>query len=418
MVHECGGRRTTSLGISPAVVVGLTVFRLLIFVHDPGETDAWSRGSSWLARLSRRGREPTGAANVNVSKQANVTPDIARLISESATTSLSSILIEPETASDVVLQSNEWDAAVQSLEGSPVQGWRWGDLFERNGFPVERLRIEGDAGIALAQVVFDYRGDTILAHIPRGPIIRGSSEILAEELFDAIQKICLERNAVHLTVEPDEQLPWPDIYERLGFSPGANHWNPVRTVKVPLLDDQRLLDQMRLTRRRQVRLGQRRGVSISSASADSTALATFYELLQDTGERNQFPIEPYAYYEGFMETFGQDAALLLGLLNGEVLGGVIILRYGAEMIYMFGASSTVHRVSGSSSYLMYEAMRWGRDHGCSRCDLWGIPAEDPLPNVGQGPSGSQGGDWSGMYHFKVSFGGSIVTYPPTLERAN
>src|SRR5699024_11275249 len=48
-----------------------------------------------------------------------------------------------------------------------------------------------------------------------------------------------------------------------------------------------------------------------------------------------------------------------------------------EAIYMYGASSTEHRAHGASFLLQFEAMRWARERGCSRYDLWGIPKVDP-----------------------------------------
>jgi lipid II:glycine glycyltransferase (peptidoglycan interpeptide bridge formation enzyme) len=63
-------------------------------------------------------------------------------------------------------------------------------------------------------------------------------------------------------------------------------------------------------------------------------------------------------------------------------------------------------------------MKWAREQGSETYDLWGIPHEDPKTTHVDGDrvAGTKGDDWSGLYKFKVGFGGQIMTYPQTLER--
>jgi len=85
---------------------------------------------------------------------------------------------------------------------------------------------------------------------------------------------------------------------------------------------------------------------------------------------------------------------------------------------MYGASSTKNRAHGAAFLLQFEAMRWARESGCLRYDLWGIPVEDPdaVHEDGTRYAASKGEDWRGLFRFKTSFGGEIVSYPPVLER--
>ena len=85
---------------------------------------------------------------------------------------------------------------------------------------------------------------------------------------------------------------------------------------------------------------------------------------------------------------------------------------------MYGGSSTEHRAHGAAFRLQFEAMRWARESGCLRYDLWGIPKDDPrsIGEDGERVARTKGDDWRGLYRFKVGFGGEVITYPPTLER--
>jgi lipid II:glycine glycyltransferase (peptidoglycan interpeptide bridge formation enzyme) len=187
-------------------------------------------------------------------------------------------------------------------------------------------------------------------------------------------------------------------------------------VKVPLLDDDELLAQMHQKTRYNVRLAQRRGVRFRHAGLDE--MGRFYDLMTDTSNRNRFGIHGQQYYTDFLRIFGDDAALLFACVEGGLAAGVIVARFGDEAIYMYGASSTERRANGASFYLQFEAMRWARHAGCRIYDLWGIPLEDPVSVSTDGDriAGTQGDDWRGLYRFKTGFGGTIVTYPNTLER--
>lgn len=163
----------------------------------------------------------------------------------------------PKFAVDQLTQSDRtaWDATVTELGGSPVQSWRWGDLFAHNGFEVERVRLESSAGIAQAQVIYERQGPFIAARVPRGPVIASDDPALAAQLIVELDRRAGARGAVSLTLEPDRPLPFNGRYADYGFVVGPTRWYPARTVRVPLADDDALFAAMRSETRYQARLG-------------------------------------------------------------------------------------------------------------------------------------------------------------------
>jgi lipid II:glycine glycyltransferase (peptidoglycan interpeptide bridge formation enzyme) len=110
---------------------------------------------------------------------------------------------------------------------------------------------------------------------------------------------------------------------------------------------------------------------------------------------------------------------MFAVTDGETAAGLIAAQFGEEAIYLYGASSTRHRAHGAAFLLQHEAMRWAREAGCTRYDLWGIPPVDQGSSEaadGKNLAGTRGDDWRGLYEFKVRFGGEVRSYPPTLER--
>ena len=317
-----------------------------------------------------------------------------------------------------VADRGEWDAAVKALDGSVLQSWAWGEWYRSGGYEVERIRVGGPAGTGLAQVLIWPHGPAAEARLARGPVLSGGDDgaAVARELFAAIDEVCEGYRAFTLTVEPPAPLPLAGTEETAGFVRGAGRWCcPGRTVVVPLLDDESLLARMRKQTRYDVRLGHRRGVVVEEAVPNAAGIMTFYALLQDTARRNEFSIEPLSYYEDFMRHLADEVLLLFARTDEGVVAGAIVTCFGNEAVYHFGASSTELRVTGATAYLQYEAMRLARARGCTRFDMWGLPDEDPPPVAGD-LAGSRGGDWRGIHHFKVGFGGDRVAYPLPLER--
>ncbi len=312
---------------------------------------------------------------------------------------------------------DRWNSDLSSHGGHLLQSWHWGEFKGRHGWEVERIRVEQPGGTAMAQVLFRHRGPVSIGYIPRGPLLTGDRPALFEALMGEVDAVCRDRRAISLLVEPDGPLGLTGTYKAAGFVRSRDAFQPARTVKVPLLEDQALLDQMHQKTRYNVRLAQRRGVVVQRRDGDDDAINTFYELLADTAQRNEFGIHDWSYYADFMRIFDDRALLLFAVIDGTIAAGLIAARFADEAIYMYGGSSTAYRAHGAAFLLQFEAMRWARDQGCRRYDLWGIPLQDPGSSDGaRRMAGTHGDDWRGLYNFKVRFGGEIVSYPAAMER--
>jgi peptidoglycan pentaglycine glycine transferase (the first glycine) len=311
-----------------------------------------------------------------------------------------------------------WDAAVSAAGGNLLQSWRWGAFKQHFGWEVERVAVERGAGLALAQVLFRRRAGLSIGYIPRGPVVTAGDEESLRLLWQEIDAVARRRRAITTIVEPDGVLP-PAPVRGVTVASRAGHIQPGRTVKVPLTTDDELLGQMHQKTRYNVRLAQRRGVTCRVSDMSDEALRLFYELLEDTSVRNAFGIHSADYYREFHRQFGDDAVLLFAEHEGRAVAGVVAVAFGDEAIYMYGASSTKDRAHGAGFLVQFEAMRWARERGCRRYDLWGIPVLDPPTTKidnGDRIAGTTGSDWRGLYEFKTRFGGEIITYPAAFER--
>lgn len=311
-----------------------------------------------------------------------------------------------------------WDDRLRSARGHLLQSWRWGEFKARHGWQIHRHAVSGvDQQVAQAQILSRRRGPFGIGYIPRGPSFGDGGPDAVKSLFAEIDAKSRADRILFMIVEPDRPLPLTGRFKQEGFVRGGEHIQPGRTVKIPLVPDEALLGQMRQNTRYSVRLAQRRGVQIVRIG-DGATIDDFYSLLMDTAERNSFGVHSKAYYADFLATFGEDALCLFAYAEGQLAASLIAARFGEEAIYMYGASSTQNRAHGAAFLLQFEAMRWARESGCVRYDLWGIPMVDPnaVHEDGTRFAGTKSEDWRGLFRFKTGFGGEIVSYPPTLER--
>ena len=316
--------------------------------------------------------------------------------------------------------AEEWDRQLEDLGGHLLQSCRWGEFKQRHGWKAHRILANDPTGTAMAQVLYRFRGPLSLGYVPRGPVISGEPAILWPLLLEKIDTSARQNRAIMTLIELNVPLGLEDPSRKAGVFRGSEHVLPRRTVKVPLTDDDSILSQMHQKTRYNIRLAQRRGVVIERHLGGADAVDAFYRLMQDTAERNEFGIHSLAYYQDFLNLFGDEAVLMFAKVeNGAIASALIAARFGREAIYMYGASSTRHRAHGAAFLLQFEAMRWARESGCKTYDLWGIPEHDPESVRSEDESsiaGTRGSDWRGLHRFKTGFGGEVVSYPTVLER--
>ena len=356
----------------------------------------------------------------------------------------------------VVARASRWDPLVAGRGGSLLQSWRWGEFKGVTGWSPYRPALyppgvadalrdsrsgEGSepeplvCGQVLFRSVPRLPVPVSVAYVPRGPVLFPGAlrDPYAERAFwRAVHAECKRRGAIFLKVEPDAPLdagaPGDHAGERLaalGFRP-AGRLQPQRTWVLDLGESEDdLLKGMKPKTRYNIRLAGRRGVQVYPAST-MEHLRGFHSLLQVTGERDEFGIHDFRYYEQLWRIFGPegDNSMLL-LLAGHPdeaeraagpIAGLVAFRFGRQAIYMYGASDNRGREHMPNYLLQWEAIRWAKANGCTMYDFWGIP-DAPAEESEDGevsPTNTRSG-LGGVYWFKKGFGGRAVDYPGAFD---
>ncbi len=307
-------------------------------------------------------------------------------------------------------QEAAWDAFVaQHPHGHFLQSWAWGRLRERWGWRALRLAAVADDGarVAAAQVLVRRSLAGSLAYVPRGPACAP-----CDPAWSALRWAIRQRlpGLVALRFEPH----WPEEpatrawLREQGLRP-APAVQPPSTVRIDLrAGDEALLAAMKQKWRYNIRLAERRGVTVRRGS--QIDLETFYALLCETARRDAFAIRPAEYYRAVWHELAEAGRLYLAERGAEPLAAILVVHFGGTATYLYGASAGNGREHMPNHLLQWQAMRWARQEGLTVYDLWGIPdaigqavlagsAADDVP-VGSG------GLW-GVWGFKRGFGGTV-----------
>ncbi len=303
-----------------------------------------------------------------------------------------------------------WDRFVGARGGHLLQTSRWGALKRDFGWQDEIVAIGHDGQIAAGALVL-YRRLPLrlgtIAYVPRGPVVGWEDGETVAALLKHVDAAAKQRAAALLKVEPGvwESAAVRERLAALSFRELAQTVQPPRTIVIDLTgSEDDILMHMSQTTRRKVRVAAKKEVTVRRGGAAD--LDAFNRLMGVTGARNEFGVHSDAYYRRVWELFGGErAALLMASYQGQDLAGLFVFAQGETATYLYGASSDAERSRMPAYALQWEAMRWARERGCVRYDLWGVPDEDEAALEAQFQQRDDG-LW-GVYGFKRGFGGEV-----------
>jgi lipid II:glycine glycyltransferase (peptidoglycan interpeptide bridge formation enzyme) len=318
----------------------------------------------------------------------------------------------------------DWNERIAGLPGANfLQTREWAEIKRRTGWDPQALTWEGtESEVAAAGVVLRRRiraggfaAKMSVMYSPRGPLCDWMNAGLRKRVLDDLQVIARRSGAIFLKIDPAISLG-------LGF-PGqsgaeddpfglefqadlqARGWkfsdDQIQFRNTAILDlngsEEDWLARMKQKTRYNVRLAQKKGVSIRRGSAADYAL--LYRMYAETAIRDGFVIRPDWYYHNVWREFTSAGMCypLIAEADGEPLAALILFVYAGKAWYLYGMSRERQREKMPNYLLQWEAMRTAHAMGARTYDLWGAPdlpvENDPL--------------W-GVYRFKEGLGARVV----------
>ncbi len=329
-----------------------------------------------------------------------------------------------------------WDRFVSAHPAAHfLQSSRWRSLKSRFGWWGACVAVGDPDGTlrAGASVLFRRMAGLTLAYVPRGPVVDWADPGLTSALLAALDACCRQHRAAVLKIEPG-LVDTPEQRALLagqGFRPSQHTVQPRSTIVLDIQgEEEAILQRMKSKWRYNIRLAARKGVMVREATRAD--LPQIHALMAETGERDGFGVHAPEYYTAAFDLFVPESGVfLLAEYQGEPLAAIVVLLSGDTAYYVWGASSNRERNRMPNHALQWAAIRWARQRGARRYDLWGIPDElgqvaygldrgrgQPVP-AEQLPVDLEGlpgeGLW-GVYRFKQGFGGHVVRWVGAWDR--
>jgi lipid II:glycine glycyltransferase (peptidoglycan interpeptide bridge formation enzyme) len=256
-----------------------------------------------------------------------------------------------------------------------------------------------------------------LIYVPKGPLLDWGDASLRQQVLADLAALARRQRGIFIKIDPDvvagvgypgqageqtdptgmqvvcnlAQLGWRFSDEQIQFR------NTVLLDLKPDLDT--LLAKMKQKTRYNIRLAQRKGVTIRPGTLDDLKL--LHRMYAETADRDGFVIRDEKYYLDLWKIFIQAglAEPLIAEVEGEPAAAVVIFRFAGGAWYMNGMSRPAHRERMPNYLLQWEALRRAKAAGAETYDLWGAPdVFDESDSL-----------W-GVYRFKEGFAGELVRH--------
>lgn len=308
-----------------------------------------------------------------------------------------------------------WDQFVlQHPRAHFLQLSAWGQQKSAYGWRARRVTLPDDDEASItagAQILFRPLPLKLgtMAYVPYGGYVTDEAQWPA--LWEAIHRCAKSTGAAFLKWEPG--LFFGHDPAQWGFHPSPQRVQPPRTILLDITaSDEAIQQRMNQGTRRNIRKAYKNDVRYFQAAPED--LPRFTELMQITGERNDFGVHEPGYFERMYELFVPDhAVLLLAEHEGELLAINFVMGVGETAVYLEGASSNHKRNLMATYGVQWEAIQWAKERGLRYYDLWGVPDEDPDTLEAQFQERSDG-LW-GVYRFKRGWGGEVVRSAGTWD---
>jgi peptidoglycan pentaglycine glycine transferase (the first glycine) len=313
---------------------------------------------------------------------------------------------------ELITDEKTWNTTLFSL-GKPhfLQSWQWGEHKSAHGWQAHRAAVHrGNDLIGAFQLLtrtISARPRLTLGYCPRGPIVAFDQDL--HEILAALEAVARAHGCFYVKADPDidETSPlasaWREAATMHGWRYSSDQIQPRATGVTDLLPgdldgEEKLLAGMAKQWRYNIKLGPERGIETKPVKGND--FTQFYDVFQETGQRQGFSVRSLDYYQEVANRFSRgdktSAQLFLATHPQEPspLAGAFLLSYGDRWWYFYGASSARRRADMPTYALQWTTQRWARDHGGATYDWWGAPER----------SDDKSDSRYNVWHFKKGFG--------------
>jgi len=319
-------------------------------------------------------------------------------------------ILDNRDVKEECINKREYEMFVEEHEtGGFLQSIDWSRVKE--GWGCEPVVVRDSEGNIKASMMILIRSVPLLnmtyMYAPRGPVCDFTDEDTLKELMLKVNNLQKRYRAFALKTDPfieeGDRLSI-DNMKKAGFEYliARDGYETIQCRSNYVLElegrnEDELYKNFHKKHRYNIRVAERKGVKCGFYGVEK--LDDFYELMRETGERDNFQIRSKDYFARILQKMGNKARLCMCYYNDKPISGALIVNYGGTMSYLYGASSNNNRDVMGNYLMHWTIIKRCKELGCSTYDFMGIPYyyDKNHPNYG-------------VYRFKKGFGGRIVNY--------
>lgn len=305
----------------------------------------------------------------------------------------------------------QWEELVITNPNSGfMQSSYWARFKRSMGFTVLHMGLFMDNKLVGGSVFYaapNCKGAGFLA-APDGPVLPWDNCRLAtqglELLREHVEAIAEELGIMALRIAPRLSKPKPDLLQ--GFAAAPLDLTEKKTIYLDLSPEpEELLNQMKPKGRYNIRLAQRKQVTIREENTPSAA-REFYSVMQTVSLRDGFSIEPFSFFITLLDSLCPSGMLKVFFAEHEddVLGALLMLSFGERSTYLYGGTTNVKRNFMGGYLLQWAAINAAKNSGARIYDFWGYDGN-------AAPESS----YAGFSRFKRQFNGEAIDLVGTLD---
>lgn len=307
---------------------------------------------------------------------------------------------------------SEYEAFVERHErGHFLQSLHWAE-FKGGGRGV--MSISDDGKVRGAMLLLPQRAPMGLGRFlysPRGPVCDNDVCVM-RDLHEGAMEYAKEIGAYMLSLDPDvTDEEFAGSMEKVGFSrdvkcadTGILQPLSVFRINVGGMSDEELIMSFHSKARYSVRASLKSG-AVCRISESAEDLKAFQALLVETAARDNFTPRPIEYFQRMFKILPEDMRKLFVVeLEGQVIAGSVLIKYGDKTWHLYGASSGEHTKELPNFLMQWEMMRYTIAEGCKVYDMRGVAGER-----------DKSAPLEGLMRFKKRFGGELITFIGRLD---
>lgn len=161
-----------------------------------------------------------------------------------------------------------------------------------------------------------------------------------------------------------------------------------------------LLASMHEKTRYNVRLAERKGVTVSIGTDSIDAV---WPLFEQTASRGQFRLHLKSYYEKMLAS--GVVFIATAKVGDQVVAANLMVDFDGTRTYLHGASGETHRNVMAPFLLHWELIKDAKRKGIAAYDWWGVAPE----------GADESHPWNGITRFKLGFGGERLDSAGTFD---